>query len=66
MEERMQAGLGLREYLHRLIQRRRSRPGDDLMSALIAVEESGDQLTEEEIVSTCVLLLVAGHETTVT
>jgi cytochrome P450 len=35
------------------------------MSGLIAVEESGDQLTEEEIVSTCVLLLVAGHETTV-
>jgi cytochrome P450 len=65
MEERMQAGLGLREYLHRLIERRRSQPGDDLMSALIAVEESGDQLTEEEIVSTCVLLLVAGHETTV-
>jgi cytochrome P450 len=65
MEERMRAGLGLREYLHRLIERRRSQPGDDLMSALIAVEESGDQLTEEEIVSTCVLLLVAGHETTV-
>jgi hypothetical protein len=35
------------------------------MSGLIAVEESGDQLTEEEIVSTCNLLLVAGHETTV-
>ena len=65
MEARMQAGLGLREYLHGLIERRRSQPGDDLMSALIAVEESGDQLTEEEIVSTCVLLLVAGHETTV-
>ena len=35
------------------------------MSALIAVEESGDQLTEEEIVATCNLLLIAGHETTV-
>lgn len=65
MEQRMQAGLGLRKYLHELIERRRAQPGDDLMSALIAVEESGDQLTEEEIVSTCVLLLVAGHETTV-
>ena len=35
------------------------------MSALINVEESGDQLTEEEIVATCNLLLIAGHETTV-
>ena len=35
------------------------------MSELIRVEESGDQLTEEEIISTCNLLLVAGHETTV-
>jgi cytochrome P450 len=65
MEERMQAGMGLREYLHRLIGWRRAQPGDDLISGLIAVEESGDQLTEEEIVSTCLLLLVAGHETTV-
>ena len=60
MNERIQAGMWLREYLHALIERRRSRPGDDLMSGLIAVEESGDQLTEQEIVSTCVLLLVAG------
>ena len=35
------------------------------MSALIHVEESGDQLTEDEIVATCNLLLIAGHETTV-
>jgi len=65
VQDRMQAAKWLREYLHELIERRRSQPGDDLMSALIAVEESGDQLTQDEIVSTCVLLLVAGHETTV-
>src|ERR1700682_82195 len=63
--ERMQAGLWLREYLQDLIERRRSDPGDDLMSGLIEVEESGDQLTEQEIIATCNLLLVAGHETTV-
>jgi cytochrome P450 len=65
LKERMDAGMWLRAYLHGLIERRRSLPGDDLMSGLVAVEESGDQLSEEEIVSTCVLLLVAGHETTV-
>jgi len=65
MNERMQAVKWLRGYLHELIDRRRSEPGDDLLSGLIAVEESGDQLTEEEIVSTCNLLLIAGHETTV-
>jgi cytochrome P450 len=64
-DERMQAGLWLRGYLANLIEQRRGSPGDDLMSGLIAVEESGDQLTEEEIISTCNLLLIAGHETTV-
>ena len=64
-EERLQAGLWLRDYLRELIGRRRRDPGEDLMSGLIHVEESGDQLTEDEIVATCNLLLVAGHETTV-
>jgi cytochrome P450 len=64
-KERIQAGRWLRGYIRDLIERRRSHPGDDLLSGLIAVEESGDQLTEEEIVSTCNLLLIAGHETTV-
>jgi cytochrome P450 len=54
-----------RGYFSDLIEQRRSRPGDDFISGLIAVEESGDQLTEDEIVSTCNLLLIAGHETTV-
>ncbi|BDB45586.1 cytochrome P450 [Mycobacterium kiyosense] len=61
----LDAGASLREYLHSLIALRRRDPGDDLMSGLVAVNDSGDQLTEEEIVSTCLLLLVAGHETTV-
>ncbi len=65
VNERMRAVKWLREYFHGLIERRRSEPSDDLLSRLIAVEESGDQLTEEEIVSTCNLLLIAGHETTV-
>ena len=64
-EERLQAGLWLRDYFRELIARRRRDPGEDLMSGLIHVEESGDQLTEDEIIATCNLLLVAGHETTV-
>jgi cytochrome P450 len=65
MEDRLKAGLWLRAYLRDLLRQRRDHPRDDLMSGLIAVEESGDQLTEDEIVATCNLLLVAGHETTV-
>ena len=65
LEERLEAGLWLREYLRGLLERRRAEPRDDLMSGLIAVEEAGDQLTTDEIVATCNLLLIAGHETTV-
>jgi cytochrome P450 len=53
------------EYFRALIERRRSDPGDDLLSALIAVEDQGDILTENELLATLTLLLVAGHETTV-
>jgi cytochrome P450 len=63
--ERIEAGKWLRSYFRELIGRRRRAPGDDLISALVAVEESGDQLTEDEIISTCNLLLIAGHESTV-
>ncbi|HEX4725726.1 MAG TPA: cytochrome P450 [Pseudonocardiaceae bacterium] len=64
MAEIMAAQNELTDYFHDLIATRRSTPGDDLLSRLIAIEERGDQLTEPELVSTCVLLLVAGHETT--
>ena len=40
-------------------------PGDDLLTRLIQAEEQGDVLTQAELLSTCILLLVAGHETTV-
>jgi cytochrome P450 len=47
-----------------LIAARRAAPRDDLLSQLVAVEEQGDRLSEDELVATCVLLLFAGHETT--
>ena len=52
-------------YLHELFGERRAQPGDDLISALLRAEESGDTLSEEELFSMVVLLIVAGHETTV-
>ncbi|MFD4525190.1 cytochrome P450 [Streptomyces sp. NPDC058470] len=53
------------EYLLGLIEARRKEPGEDLISGLIAAYEDGERLTEQEMISTCVLLLNAGHEATV-
>ena len=55
----------LADYFRGLIAERRAAPRDDMLSALIAAEEAGDKLNEEELLATCILLLVAGHETTV-
>jgi len=55
----------LADYFRELIGRRRAAPRGDLLSALIAAEEAGDKLSEEELLATCILLLIAGHETTV-
>ncbi|MCZ0210829.1 cytochrome P450 [Streptomyces achromogenes] len=52
-------------YLRELIAARRAEPGEDLVSALIAAHDEGDRLTGQELVSTVVLLLNAGHEATV-
>lgn len=65
VDERLAAARWLRDYLHGLVDERRRAPREDLISAMIAAEEAGDSLTEDEIVSTCDLLLIAGHETTV-
>ena len=59
------AVLELVPYLIEVIEARRSSPGDDLLSALLAVEDDGDTLSFEELISFVVLLYVAGHETTV-
>jgi cytochrome P450 len=52
-------------YLKNLVAERRTDPDDSLLSALIAVEEEGDRLSSGELVSTALLLLLAGFETTV-
>jgi cytochrome P450 len=54
----------LAEYLGEVIAKRRAEPKEDLISGLIAAEEGGTVLSEEEIFATCILLLIAGNETT--
>jgi cytochrome P450 len=53
------------EYFRELIAQRRAQPGDDLLTELIRAEDEGSRLSEAELLSTSILLLVAGHETTV-
>lgn len=53
------------EYLDDLFARRRTDPADDLVSALVEAEDGGDTLSENELYGMVVLLIVAGHETTV-
>ncbi|HUN07468.1 MAG TPA: cytochrome P450 [Aggregatilineales bacterium] len=52
-------------YFNWLFDQRREAPGDDLISGLLAVEEAGDKLSQQELISMVFLLLVAGYETTV-
>jgi len=59
------AELALTRYLQDLVCERRANPDDSILSALIAAEEEGDKLSPGEVVSTALLLLVAGFETTV-
>jgi cytochrome P450 len=53
------------EYLGKLFEARRRQPGDDLISSLLQVEEAGERLSTKELYGMVVLLIVAGHETTV-
>ena len=65
-QRREQAASAFVEYFKALIAERRHSPRDDLLTALIAAEDEGHKLSEKELLSTLILLLVAGHETTVT
>ncbi|WP_405407375.1 cytochrome P450 [Streptomyces decoyicus] len=64
-QEEAQAWREFTDYLRELAAERRRAPGDDLLSALVAVHDDGDALSENELLATCTLLLIAGHETTV-
>lgn len=52
-------------FLRDLAAERKLQPQDDLISALVAAEEQGSRLSEDELIATCILLLNAGHEATV-
>jgi cytochrome P450 len=51
-------------FFRGMIAARRARPQPDLLSELVALEDHGDRLSEDELVASCILLLFAGHETT--
>ena len=54
----------MREYLTRLVDEKEKNPGQDFISMLLKSELESDRLTREELISNCILLLIAGHETT--
>jgi cytochrome P450 len=64
-EAYVSAAVGMLGLLRELVARRRSEPGDDLFSALVAARDADDRLSEDELTSAGYLLLAAGHETTV-
>jgi len=66
-EDRRRGAKGFAElasYLEAEVDARRRRPSDDLLSALVAAEDAGERLSTQELFATCVLLLIAGNETT--
>jgi hypothetical protein len=64
-QARFDALVGFAEYFFELLADRRRNLGPDLLSRLVQAEDGGDTLSEGELLTTAILLLVAGHETTV-
>jgi cytochrome P450 len=65
VQARLESLVAFIGYFAKLIEDRKNDLGDDLLSKLIAAEDGGVSLSQGELISTCILLLVAGHETTV-
>ncbi|MEW1654290.1 cytochrome P450 [Streptomyces sp. NPDC093707] len=65
LDKGVQARKDLRQYLSGLLEQRHGKPGDDLLTRLANDDGPDGRMTDEEIVSTANLLLIAGHETTV-
>jgi cytochrome P450 len=63
-EAALQAQQELNAYFQKMIELRRAAPRDDLISDMVHAEEAGDHMTDEEIVTQCNLLLIAGNVTT--
>ncbi|MFJ9369516.1 cytochrome P450 [Nocardia sp. NPDC101769] len=63
-EERVAAFAAVAGYLTEQIAERRARPADDLLGALVAARDNDDRLSEDELITLGLTLLVAGHETT--
>jgi len=59
------AGDEMTAYLREVLAWKRANPGDGLLSALLAAEDAGDRLNEQELIDQVLLLFIAGHETTV-
>lgn len=60
----LRAVVDLEAYFRERMAERRKAPGDDLLSALLQAHEQDDRLSEQELLSTCTMLLFGGHETT--
>ena len=64
-EAAAEAAADFSAFMRGYVEERRARPADDLITHLVAAEAEGDRLTTDELITTCILLLNAGHEATV-
>ncbi|GGO90708.1 cytochrome P450 [Wenjunlia tyrosinilytica] len=65
-QEIIRSNTEMRDYFDRLIVAKRAEPGEDLLSKLVQAMDEEEKITKEELISTGVMLLLAGHDTTVT